>query len=712
MTIPAMPARAADFDYDEAFSRNIGWVTEWEQQILRTKRIAIAGMGGVGGVHLLTLARLGIGSFHVADMDVFETVNFNRQIGASTATVGRPKVDVMAGMARDINPTAEIRRFPNGINDDNIDDFLDGVDLFIDGFDFFVIDIRAKVFARCAELGIPAITAGPIGMGTAYLVFMPGQMTFEQYFGLDGQPVEQQYVNFLVGLTPRAMHRSYLVDPTRLDLVNQRGPSTAMACQLCAGVTGIEALKILLDRGDVKAAPWFHQFDAYTGRLVSKRLPGGSRHIGQRLKQKLGARMMRAIARTAPKPQPDAAAPESRSEMWRILDLARWAPSGDNSQPWRFRIDGDDAVTIIIHHEAGTNVYEYNDGQPTLLSAGHLLETLRIAASRYGRRMEWSHRRVNEGGNGSHEDIISVRLPRQPGLRADPLDGFVRLRSVDRTSYSTTPLTDQQKAELANALGPDLKLSWFDARPQRRSFAQLNGLATDIRLRCREAYDVHRRMLDWDNRFSPAGLPATAIGLDRMTRSLMRWAMKDWSRVKMMNLAGTGAASFQIDRLPGVNCAGHFTVTWRNPRSQPATPEDLLRAGERLQRFWLTATMLGLALQPGLAPIAFSTHALHGVRFTEDPKLLAKAEKLAVEVSRVTGTEVDQLVFMGRIGRPKSMRSTSRSHRRPLEELIVGEEKGGGFVEPAPSPSHASHGSLPLPKGEGQIVQPESAVAK
>ncbi len=47
-------------------------------------------------------------------------------------------------------------------------------------------------------------------------------------------------------------------------------------------------------------------------------------------------------------------------------------------------------------------------------------------------------------------------------------------------------------------------------------------------------------MLDWDNRFSPAGLPATAIGLDRVTRSLMRWAMKDWSRVKKMNLMGTG----------------------------------------------------------------------------------------------------------------------------------------------------------------------------
>jgi sulfur-carrier protein adenylyltransferase/sulfurtransferase len=427
----------------------------------------------------------------------------------------------------------------------------------------------------------------------------------------------------------------------------------------------------------VKAAPWFHQFDAYTGRFVSQRLRGGSRHVGQRLKQKLGMRMMRAIARNAQKPEPAPAVPVSSApvlpvtEMERILGLARWAPSGDNSQPWRFRIDGDDAVTIIVHHEAGANVYEYNNGQPTLLSAGHLLETLRIAASRYGRRMEWSHQRLGQSANGTHDDQITVHLPRQPGLRADPLEGFIRLRSVDRNTYSTTPLTDHQKAELANAIGPDLKLSWFDSREQRWSFSRLNGVATDIRLRCREAYDVHRRMLDWDNRFSPYGLPATAIGLDSVTLKLMRWAMKDWSRVEKMNLMGTGTASLQIDIVPGLNCAGHFTVTWRNPRSQAPTPEDLLRAGERLQRFWLTATKLGLALQPGLAPIAFATHSLNGVRFTEQPKLLAKAEKLAAEVRRVTGSEVDQLVFMGRIGRPKSMRSASRSVRLPLQDLIV-----------------------------------------
>lgn len=57
------------FDYDAAFSRNIGWVTEQEQERLKNCRVAIGGLGGVGGVHLLTLARLGIGKFSVADFD-------------------------------------------------------------------------------------------------------------------------------------------------------------------------------------------------------------------------------------------------------------------------------------------------------------------------------------------------------------------------------------------------------------------------------------------------------------------------------------------------------------------------------------------------------------------------------------------------------------------------------------------------------------------
>jgi tRNA A37 threonylcarbamoyladenosine dehydratase len=66
----------------------------------------------VGGVHLLTLARLGIGRFTIADFDVFDIVNFNRQVGATVSSLQQPKIDVLAKMTRDINPEIDLRLFP------------------------------------------------------------------------------------------------------------------------------------------------------------------------------------------------------------------------------------------------------------------------------------------------------------------------------------------------------------------------------------------------------------------------------------------------------------------------------------------------------------------------------------------------------------------------------------------------------------------------
>jgi molybdopterin/thiamine biosynthesis adenylyltransferase len=271
------------FSYDEAFSRNIGWVTTHEQEILRNKRIAIAGMGGVGGVHLLTLARLGIGAFNIADFDVFDIANFNRQAGASMSSLGKPKAEVMAALAKDINPDLDIKIFPQGISKDNLSDFFANVDLYVDGLDFFVFSIRQATFAACAELGIPAITAAPLGMGTAVINFLPGKMTFEDYFQLGGLPDDEKALRFLLGLAPAGLHFGYLVDPSRVDLANHRGPSTIMACQLCAGAAATEALKILLNRGKVRAAPRGLHFDAYRGKLARTWRPGGNRNLLQRL---------------------------------------------------------------------------------------------------------------------------------------------------------------------------------------------------------------------------------------------------------------------------------------------------------------------------------------------------------------------------------------------------------------------------------------------
>lgn len=281
------------FDYDKAFSRNIGWVTEQEQSILRNKRIAIAGMGGAGGFHLLTLARLGVGKFNIADLDTFEVENFNRQVGASMSSLGQPKVEVLARMAQDINPEMDVAIFPHGVTAGNLDDFFRDVDLYVDGLDFFAFEAREQVFAYCTKNGIPAVTVAPLGISAALLTFLPGHMTFEDYFQVSGRPELEKAVRFLVGLAPALLHRHYLADKTRVNLKERRGPSTVMACQLCAGVAATEALKILVKRGKVWAAPHGIQYDGYRNKFAHTWRPGGNNNLINRLaiaiaKQQLG----------------------------------------------------------------------------------------------------------------------------------------------------------------------------------------------------------------------------------------------------------------------------------------------------------------------------------------------------------------------------------------------------------------------------------------
>jgi molybdopterin/thiamine biosynthesis adenylyltransferase len=280
------------FIYDEAFSRNLGWLTHEEQDSLRHKRVAIAGLGGVGGIHLLTLARLGVGSFTLADFDTFDLANFNRQAGALMSTLSQPKLETLANMALDINPELKITSFPQGVTEANVDTFLEGVDLYLDGLDFFVLKLRRRVFMRCHERGIPTVTAAPLGMGVAVLNFLPGGMSFDDYFQFREDDEPDMAVRFLLGLAPARLQFSYLVDPSRVNLQEKRGPSTAMACQLCAGVAATEALKILLGRGPVRAAPKGYHYDAYLNKLVRTWRPGGNRNPFQRLCIALGKRKL------------------------------------------------------------------------------------------------------------------------------------------------------------------------------------------------------------------------------------------------------------------------------------------------------------------------------------------------------------------------------------------------------------------------------------
>ena len=655
---------ARAFDYAAAFSRNIGWITEWEQQELSRKTVAIAGLGGVGGAHALTLARLGVGGFRLADLDRFDVVNLNRQSGAFLSTLNVEKTAVTSQMLRDINPELRLEIFERGVDETNIDQFLSGADLFIDGLDFFALGIRRNVFKRCADLGIPAITAAPLGFGSSYLIFMPGGMSFEEYFRLQGLSEDRQYVNFALALAPKGFHRAYLIDPSRLDLANHRGPSTAAAVQICAGVAATEAVKILIGRGEVKAAPWYHHFDAFRGRWKSGKLRFGNAGPLQSLKRQLAYSLSSRLSRNA---RPRDSTGILNTEIERILDLARWAPSGDNAQPWHFHVVSDSSLTIRLHCDGETqNVYDYANGQPTLLSGGFLLETIRIAATRFRRKMVWNYLGSEQWGSNGVDHLIRVDLPRDESISEDLLCRYIPVRSVDRRRYAMRQLTAEQKRQLESTLGEHLRIEWHETFGERRNVTRLCAKATGIRLRLRETYDIHRTILDWDRHFSPSGVPAAAVGLDPVTIRLMRWVMGKWSRVDAMCrfFAGTLIPRIEMDVIPGVFCAGYFAVLRDPDATGVHTPKTLLETGQGLQRLWLTATSLGLAMQPTLAPLCFAYYG-RAMR-PANPQFSG----FSAAASRCL-PGADSVLFLGRIGWPQRKPAKARSIRRDLAGLMV-----------------------------------------
>lgn len=274
----------AEFVYKEAFSRNLGVVSPGEHERLRNATVAIAGMGGVGGDYLISLVRAGVGGFHLAEFDEFELANFNRQYGANTQTIGRPKLQVMVENALAINPELRITTFEDGIHDGNIDAFLAGTQLAVNAIDAFAVDKHPLLINAASARNLATIAAVPLGLGAGVLAFGPQGMAYDDYFAITPQMNEEErIVQFMLGFAPEMYHLKYL-DPAFINLKARKGPSSVAGCKLCAGFITTQALIALLHPEELRCVPWYTYLDARLGRFRHRRLWMGNRHPLQRIK--------------------------------------------------------------------------------------------------------------------------------------------------------------------------------------------------------------------------------------------------------------------------------------------------------------------------------------------------------------------------------------------------------------------------------------------
>ena len=132
---------------------------------LSQTRVAVFGIGGVGGYICEPLCRAGIGRIDVFDRDTVSLSNINRQIIALHSTVGRPKVEVIKERMLDINPDCEINAYNVFYLPENADEFdLSGYDYIADAVD--TVAAKLEIAERAYKNGVPVISAMGAGNKT------------------------------------------------------------------------------------------------------------------------------------------------------------------------------------------------------------------------------------------------------------------------------------------------------------------------------------------------------------------------------------------------------------------------------------------------------------------------------------------------------------------------------------------------------------------
>ncbi len=147
---------------DSIYSRTERVLGSRSIEILKKSKVAIFGIGGVGGFAAEALARAGVGHIAIIDFDKIDITNINRQVIALHSTVGRKKVDVMEERLRDINPNIIIEKFDKFVSDDS-DEVInfDNYDYIVDAIDH--VKGKLKIIESAKEHNRGIISS--MGMG-------------------------------------------------------------------------------------------------------------------------------------------------------------------------------------------------------------------------------------------------------------------------------------------------------------------------------------------------------------------------------------------------------------------------------------------------------------------------------------------------------------------------------------------------------------------
>ena len=229
-------------------SRNWGFITAEEQEVLGSAKIAVAADAGDGGLVAEHLARLGVRHFAIADPEHFEAENTNRQAGCDITTLGRNKAEVIADAIRRIAPQASVDVYPDGVSPTCVSDFVRGAAVVVDETEYTLPHLSLMLARAARPAGIPVVSALNVGFGGMVTCFIPGSMNLERYLGLPPEITIEEAARFELPLRRWVVRLPSYLDERVVGAVasgRMPAPSVAPGVALAAGLAVTEVFNVL-----------------------------------------------------------------------------------------------------------------------------------------------------------------------------------------------------------------------------------------------------------------------------------------------------------------------------------------------------------------------------------------------------------------------------------------------------------------------------------
>lgn len=651
-------------------SRNIYKITREERDILGRQKVGVVGLSVGQSVSITMAMERGFGEIRLADFDLLELTNLNR-IRTGVHNLGLPKVVIVAREIKEIDPFLKVTLFEDGMTEENMDRFfLEGgkLDVIVDECDG--LDIKILLRHKAKALRVPVVMDASD----------KGTLDVERF---DLEPDRA----ILHGLIDH-------LDHTKIKYLKTNEEKIPYLLPMVGLETSSDRLKASMVEVGQSITTWPQLASAVAlggalGADVCRRIALGQYNDSGRYfvdleeiisdKVKPKDDFYKVIDYSAPELKldemqkaADTAATEIHSELTltdeqvkELATAAGLAPSGGNSQPWKFLYHKEQ---LFLFHDENQSI-SWMDFQNTAsyISLGAAIENLKIKAAGLG--LETT---INLFPAGSESRLIAAfGFSKAEGqtYRNELISG-VGLRLTNRKKGDQQPIDAAVTAKISKNVSIDEPNAHLDLVEDRESINEIANIVASVeRLRFLHPqghHDLFTKEIKWPSADgSPIieGIDIATLELSESDRTGMMVASKP-EVITLLNKWGGGSAFEKISKggVASSSAIGLISMPEYNPKS-------FVIGGEALQRAWITANLNGLSFQPisGTLFVFDRFNQTNGAGMTAN--MAKELESLQYDLRKIFPALGNNCgIFMFRLSYADE--ASSRSLKRPLEDIL------------------------------------------